>query len=223
MAQLTAEETRDSYIAKMGEELGRVFHAVAQDLTWMHWRWRQHRVLFGEKPERIDLMNQSASFFFYLVQQVFFEDTLLGISRLTAGKNSGGHVALTIQQLPELVAAQIRPEVQTLVDDAVSAAAFAVEWRNNHIAHRNLKRALGEKVKALPDATREKVENALEALRAVLNCVERSYCKAITAYDSPPLEGAKALLQVLSDGIARREERQAAWLRGESGPPIGRI
>ena len=36
--------------------------------------------------------------------------------------------------------------------------------------------------------------------------MERFYCKGVTAYEYPPLEGARALLYVLSDGIVRREE-----------------
>lgn len=70
----------------------------------------------------------------------------------------------------------------------------------------------------LPAATRDNVEKAFGALRAVLNCVERFYCKGVTAYEYPPLEGARALLYVLSDGIVRREERAAAWRRNEKYP-----
>lgn len=219
MPQFTDEQIRDSYIAKMGVELGQTFYALEHELTWMYWRWRQYRILFGEKPDRVDLLNQSASFFFFVVHQVLFEDTLLGIARLTAGKNSGGQLALTIQRLPELVDAHIRVELQALVDEAISTAKFALDWRNNHIAHRSLKRVLGdEKVKPLPAASRENIEKALEALRAILNSVERFYCKGTTAYGSGSLDDAKALLYVLSDGIARREERSEAWERNEKYP-----
>jgi AbiU2 len=219
MTQMTDEQLHESYVAKMGEELGQTFSALERELTWMYWRWMQHRALFGEKRKRIDLLNETASFFFYIVNEVFFENAILGIARLTAGKNSGGRAALTVQRLPDLVDPQLRVELQPLVDEAVSAAKFALDWRNNHIAHRSLKRVLGdEKVTPLPAATRDNVEKAFGALRAVLNCVERFYCKGVTAYEYPPLEGARALLYVLSDGIVRREERAAAWRRNEKYP-----
>jgi hypothetical protein len=217
--QMTEEQLQESYITQMGDDLGSAFSALERELTWMNWRWMQFRILFEDKPSRIDLLNQSASFFFYVVHQAIFENTLLGIARLTAGPNAGGQVALTIQRLPDLVHPEIRAEVQALVDESISAAKFALDWRNNHIAHRSLKRAVGgEKVMPLPDATREKVEKAFGTLTATLNRVERFYCKGTTAYNFPPLDGAKALLYVLSDGITRREERAAAWRRNEKYP-----
>jgi AbiU2 len=220
MSHMTDEQVRNTYISQMGRELGEVFHALEHDLTWMHWRWQQYRILFAETPSRLDLLNQSASFFFYLVHRVLFEDTLLGIARLVSGEKSAGHDVLTIQRLENLVGDPIRPEVSRLIEAAKNAAGFAVGWRNNLIAHRSLDLALRKNSQALPDATREKVEAALASLREVLNCVEGHYCKAHSSYGSPALDGAKQLLNVLRDGIAAREERHAALRRGEfrSGP-----
>jgi hypothetical protein len=73
----SAKEVRASYIDAMGQELGELFHATSSELTWIHWRWKQYRILFGEKPGRIDLLNEAAPLFFRIVQDVFFEDTLL--------------------------------------------------------------------------------------------------------------------------------------------------
>jgi AbiU2 len=224
MAQLTEEQVQNSYVARMGEELGRLFHALEHDLTWMHWRWKQLKILFGDKPSRAELLNQSAPFFFYLVQRVFFEDTLLGIARLVSGEKSAGHEVLTIRRLEKLVNDQIRPEVSTLIGRAKDAAKFALDYRNNLIAHRNLALSLHKNNQTLPEATREQVEAALGALRDVLNCVEGHYCNAHSIYDSPALHDARELLYVLRDGIARRKERHAAWNRGENVPaPEGDI
>ena len=65
-AQQTAEEVRSVYIERMGQELGELFHATSEELTQIHWRWNEYRTLFGEKPSRIDLMNEAAPFFFGL-------------------------------------------------------------------------------------------------------------------------------------------------------------
>ena len=148
--QMTEEQTRDSYIAKMGEQLGRVFHALDHDLTWLQWRWRQLRILFEGKPSRVDLLNESAPFFFYLVQRVFYEDTLLGIARLVSGEKSAGHEVLTIRRLEKLVNDPICPEVRALIERAKDASKFAVIYRNTLIAHRNLEQSLRTKNKSLP-------------------------------------------------------------------------
>jgi hypothetical protein len=66
----------------MGKDLGELFHATSSELTWIHWRWRQYRTLFGEKQSRIDLLNEAAPLFFRILHNVFFQDTLLVIARL---------------------------------------------------------------------------------------------------------------------------------------------
>lgn len=73
---------RAGYTERMGKDLGELFHATSSELTWIHWRWRQYRTLFGEKQSRIDLLNEAAPLFFRILHNVFFQDTLLVIARL---------------------------------------------------------------------------------------------------------------------------------------------
>ena len=203
------------YAEKMGQQLGSVFRALSTDLSWVHWRWKQYRILFGEKPARIDLLNHAAPFFFRIVQDVLFEDALLGISRLIGPVGSSGKANLTIRRLPPLCKTKIRGEVERLVSKAVSSAAFAVDWRNRYIAHRDLKVALDETAQLLALATREKVEESLSALRDVLNRIENEYCNADTLYSSPSPWDAESLLYVIRSGLRREKEKQATWNRGE--------
>jgi len=137
--QQTEDQILAGYVDKMGPELGALFHAIDAELSWLHWRWKQYRILFGEKPSRIDLLNQSAPFFFRVIHDVLFEDTLLGIARLVGPARSAGNPNLTILRFSAAIAAvQIRGEVDELIEKAKASAAFAIDWRNHHIAHRNL-------------------------------------------------------------------------------------
>ena len=134
------EEAREEYVRLMGPELGALFHTLSSELTWLHWQWRQYRILFGDKKSRLDLLNQSAPFFFGTIQLVLFEDTLLSLARLVGPTKSAGKPNLTVQRLPELVGViHDADRVEELVQNAVSAADFAVDWRNRRIAHRDLK------------------------------------------------------------------------------------
>ena len=56
----TAEEARNEYISLMGEDLGRVFYALWQEVVWLYTGWGKYVDLFGTKPSRIDLTNKSA-------------------------------------------------------------------------------------------------------------------------------------------------------------------
>lgn len=212
----TGEQIRADYVAKMGHELGELFHALSSDLTWVHWRWMQFRILFVDKSSRIDLLNKCAPFFFYIIHRALFEDTLLGIARLAGPRRSTGKPNLTVQRLPGLVKDDLREDVCEHVEEARKASEFVFDWRNRRIAHRDLNLALQRGARPLKPATSENVEHALSALRDVMNGVEMAYCGAHTAYDFSSTPGdAETLLYVLTDGLQLRREKHERWKRGE--------
>jgi hypothetical protein len=99
----------------------------------------------------------------------------------------------------------------TLIDDAAILTEFARDWRNRHIAHRDLKLALEQASAPLADASREDVKKALSATAAVLNEVAAHYTDSQTAFDfGGPLGGSVSLLYVLGIGSRAREERRGA-------------
>jgi hypothetical protein len=212
---MNSEEMLQDYVEKMGPELGPLFHAASSELTWMHWRWKQFRILFGEKPSRLELLNEAAPFFFQTVHTALLELTMLGIARLIGPDRSVGKANLSLQAIPPLCSDKIRDEVRTLVDKAKDEGAFAVERRHRQIAHLDLALTLGN-TSLLEIATREKVEKSLLSLRNVLNRVEQEYCRAETLYASPTPGDAESLLYVIRDGLLREKDRRACWDRGEN-------
>jgi AbiU2 len=194
----------------------RLFHATSSELVWMHWRWKQHRTLFGDKQSRIELLNGAAPFFFRMVHDVFFEDTLLAIARLVGPRESVDKPNLTIRRFPLLLGdLKLRDEVCGLVETAKKSAAFAIEWRNRRLAHRDLDLILKRNSQTLAPATRDQVEGSLLALRDVMNRIEVEYCNAATRYASPAPGDAEALLYVIRDGLLRDRERRERVKRGE--------
>jgi hypothetical protein len=213
---INAAQVRTGYIAAMGQELGDLFHTTSSELTWMHWRWKQYRTLFGEKQSRIDLLNEAAPLFFRIVQDVFFEDTLLAIARLVGPPKSLNKPNLTVERFPPLlIDLNLRDEVCLLIQKAKACAAFAVDWRNRRLAHRDLDLILSRNQLALAPATRGQVELSLSALRDVLNCIEMACCNAATVYDSPTYGDAEELLYVIRDGLLRDRDRRERLERGE--------
>jgi HEPN superfamily AbiU2-like protein len=141
---------------------------------------------------------------------------VLAIARLVGPPNSVGKSNLTIQRFPLLLTDQsLRDEISLLIERAKTSAAFAVDWRNRRLAHRDLDLALGKSPQPLDPATREKVEDSLSALRAVLQNIEWNYCVAHTAYYSPTPGDAEALLHVIRGGLLRESEKRERWNRGE--------
>jgi hypothetical protein len=142
---------------------------------------------------------------------------------LTDKTGFGKKEKLTVQSLPALISDEtFRAEVRYLVGEAVKATAFARDWRDRHIAHRNLSLALKKGAKPLTPASRKDIHNAL---RAVCGVVERMHA---FYFDNPELcleliaesraGEAVSLLYILRDGLEVEEERQQRIRRGEMMP-----
>jgi hypothetical protein len=76
-ANLGPEEVRAASIAAMGRELGELHHALGNELTYLHLKWKKYCALFGTSPERIDLLNEAAPDFFGKLQHILGDDVLL--------------------------------------------------------------------------------------------------------------------------------------------------
>lgn len=212
----TAEQVKAERIEKLGPKLGPVFHALSDDVAWLQVKWAQYRELFGTSPERIELLNSAAGLFFRILQDTLWEDALLNLARLTDPPEIRGKHNLTIRALPELCDdPALRLTVSQLVDEALAATAFARDWRNRHIGHRDLLLALESAAKPLSPASRADVSAALSAIHRVFNeLTERLFDSTLADDVITPATGAEALLYVIRDGLEANDARRA---RIESG------
>lgn len=208
----TADEVKADNILAMGQELGPLYDALWQQVAWLHTKWGQYIELFGTKPSRIALLNNTAPTFFGIVQDTFWKNVILHIARLTDSPKSAGKPNLSFRRLPDAIGDDIvKARVTGLITKALKASEFCRDWRNRHIAHRDLHLALGQGANPLEPASREKVKEALEALVEVLNAISAHYHDSTTFFDlKDGAGGAVSLLFVLDDGIkaeAIRHER----------------
>jgi hypothetical protein len=58
MAHRSAEEMKQHYAAKMGEELGTQFAALWQEVALLHRKWSEYVALFATNSTRVDVLNQ---------------------------------------------------------------------------------------------------------------------------------------------------------------------
>lgn len=214
----TPEESRNEAIQAMGEELGKIYHALSNELAWLYLKWNEYVVLYGTKPSRIDLMNRAAAGYFGSMEQIMREDILLHIARMTDRPGKGKNSNLTIHLLPALTRRDknLHSRVNELIGIVKTKTEFAREWRHKRIAHRDLDRAISDKAVPLKSSSRAKIKEALNALSDVLNALNLSYSGSITGYEfiyNP--SGSETLLRVLDDGVRFREELRERVMRGE--------
>ena len=131
----THEEIRKQQLQAMGTELGPLYNALYNEVIWLHAKWLEFRKLYAVSSEQLVLLNQTAGFFFYVVDDVLWKDVLLHLSRLTAVPRSMGNDNLTLKRLPKaLTKPELVTEVNTLIKRAETAVSFANEWRNRQLA-----------------------------------------------------------------------------------------
>jgi hypothetical protein len=142
-----------------------------------------------------------------------YHETLLHLCRLTdptgKGKNKDN---LTVKRLPSLISDEaFRAEIQTLVNETVNATAFARDWRNRHIAHRDLALTLNKGVKPIAPASRYNVNHALRAVSHVLERIHHFYfnselrlCRVTEALAND----AVSLLYLIREGLEAQQKRR---------------
>jgi hypothetical protein len=208
--ELSGEEVRAQNIAAMGEPLGDLFTLLSTDLTWLFVRWKQYVQLFATKESRLDLMNRAAPFFFGVIQRVLWEETLLGIARLTGPQSTAGKQNLSLRRLPSLIGDDgLRAKIEERLEVVKDKTSFALDWRHRHIAHRDLSLLQDKKAEPLAVASKQAVDDALDSMADVLNAIDKHFSNSSTAYwMTLTTWGAEELLFTIRDGLRLQELRE---------------
>jgi hypothetical protein len=202
---LTEDQILEKRKASMGEKLGELYSLLSKELVWLYYSWSEYRVLYATSEATIQVLNSAAPRFFYYLDYLMWHDVLLHICRLTDPPATAGHENLTLALLPLAIQdSPISGEVATLIEIAQSKSKFARDWRNRHLAHRDLQKAQNPEAHALAAASREQVEEALASMAAVLNRVLGHYEDTYMDFRSARVwtYGSSSLLKVLRAGVA---------------------
>jgi hypothetical protein len=151
------------------------------------------------------------------VQDSLWETIVIHLARLTDPSQSPGgkdRLNLTLHNLPGLIPdAKLKDEVFALCKIATDQTKFARDWRNRHIAHRDLDLALGGTAKPLPSVTIIEVKDALKSFEKVMNAVALPYLDSTTSYTHGSiLHGAVELIYLFDDGHTLQAERRKKLL-----------
>lgn len=192
----------------MGAGLGHVYTALSNELVWLHLKWANYLALFGTSSERVALLNQTAGSFFHAIQDVMWNDLLLGLARLSDPPRTAGRDNLSVTCLPDLVTGTpIQATVASQVALVLEHVQFARDWRNRHLAHRDLARAIaGREAEPLSLASTASIRLCLGDLVDLLNMVDNHYLDSTMFYDMDHVPGGpESLLRVLGHGIRAQE------------------
>ena len=191
-------------------EIEDVYEELKTEITWIHGRWIIYRQLFAESPKRIDLLNECASAFFYIVQDVLLGEVQVALSKLTDPATSGKFHNLSLEQLQarltEYGEAELAAQTRQFLDQLHTKCDPFRIWRNKRLAHLDLTTAMKSQPDPLPGISREMIEDALELGREFMNSIERFYHDSEMGYEHFLMTSdGEALVAVLRSGMRYEE------------------
>lgn len=218
---MTPEEAFQRNVDAMGQNIGSIYSQLWQELAWLYRTWAEYVTLFGTKESRVMLLNSAAPAFTRIVQDSLWDGIILHIARLTDPARSMGKHNLSIRALDEVVTDNtLKAKASPAMEKALNAADFCRDWRNRHLAHRDLHLALRTGGEPLKPASRLKVKEALSALSDVLNVFSRHYLGSTTLFDLDVRsgggpDGAMSLLYYIDIGMEAERIRREHLESGE--------
>lgn len=222
--EMTADESRLRNIAAMGEHAGSIYSQLWQELARLYRTWAEYVALFGTKESRVALLNEAAPAFTRIVQDFLWEGVILHIARLTDPPKSMGKPNLSVRALEDAVSdPELKAKVSASVSGALLVSEFCRDWRNRHLAHRDIDLALKTGAKPLEPASRLKVKEALDGLSEVLNVLTRHYFDSTTIFDldlhvGGGPGGAMSLLYFIDLGVQADKSREERLKSGHFDP-----
>ena len=190
--------------------INEIYEELKTEITWLHGRWIVYRQLFGTSEKRIDLLNECASSFFYILQDVLIGEIQVSLSKLTDPARTRGFENLSIELLQTRIEADGETTLARQTRESLDALHIQCEpfriWRNKHLAHLDLTTAMRSSPNPLPGISREMIENALQLLRTYMNQIEQHYNDSEYGYEHFMMQSdGDALVAVLRYGLRYEE------------------
>jgi hypothetical protein len=213
---MTKKIPSDSH-SKVPDQFRHIYDELLSEVAWMHERWLTYLELFSDNPKRIELLNEAAGGFFYIIHDVLLDEVQITLSKITDPAKTGKYLNLSLEQLQSKLemygdpglSVQCRATLDVLNEQCT---AFRIR-RHKKLAHLDLTTTLKLSPQPLPSISRSMIEDALQSVRTYMNAIEGHYNDSEYGYeDFITLDGADALLATLRGGLRYEELIQERML-----------
>jgi hypothetical protein len=215
MSEMTAQQVKAEHVRVLGAEMGSIYNRLWNEIVQVRWEWNEYLTLFAQPQDRIDVLNEAAGAFFFLVQHRLERHVISSFANLADRAESGRSPPqpnLTVRRLPALAKAvdsRFADEVETVVCAGKRSWQPIRDWRHKLLAHLDLDVALDRRVVPIPTVGKQEIDAALSALCDVLTIVDRKCSPgADVRYDIlGRFGGAEAVLDVVERAKRAENER----------------
>ncbi len=193
----------ENYRASFPDEIGDLFYNLFNQVSALHIDWKNYRSLYGTSPERIMLLNSSASSFFRHLERIMRHYVIMAIARLTDRAQMRNKENASLQKLLIMIKPHVEDkfynELESLLSNLEASSSKARKLRNAILAHSDFAVALHYNSEPIEGISREEVENILGQIRVFMNEIEFYFKNSQVAYEQVITSSdAERLLKVLS-------------------------
>jgi hypothetical protein len=200
MVDRTSEQVLKDEQQKLGRDQGKAFNTLKNNIFLLDVKWKEFKILYCNS-KNVEILNKTASFYFYMNQQIMLDDIVLHISKIASARGKT-YPYLSIRRLPDFVKQKYKDELQVLVDDAVAKTSFVRDRRNRYIAHYSLDLIINKNARPLNEIKPADIDNAIDAFKDIIVFVYTKILNAAISKDVIyPLDNANALLRRLKKTI----------------------
>jgi hypothetical protein len=173
-------------------ELSEIWQFLDSQVVWLHGRWIVYRQIYGTNPKRIDLINEAAPTFFWMIEQTLMNDVQLTLVKLADPSETCGRENLTLETLVIEVEKVTSDGLPNALRQSLIVFRQCCEKikrrRHKDIAHFDLSVQLGNKAEVLPGPSRQEIELALLELRKFMNLFLTFFQNTQKAYEKFSLQ-----------------------------------
>jgi hypothetical protein len=195
-----------------------LYQQLAEETLRIRQQWEHYQTLFREGRKRRELLAERTGSFFQVLQDVYLDDTILSLVRITEDPNIMGHDTVVVKRLRDAVAEDGRGELAEDLSsrlEEIDDLRFALEERRKKlIAHRDKEALEGDY--ELPPLSLDQIEEILTHVENFLNTVCSKYDDSEVAYSSlVEISGADALVAALKQAVDYEDALQEGVISRE--------
>jgi hypothetical protein len=164
---------------------------IYNEVVDIHLHWKFFEQLFGRGQRRLDLLNECAPNFFYLVQDAMLLVIQLRLCKFGDPAATGKNQNMTLAKLRDEIQSQGDPDSgkmrifitrldACLADYGAKCGKVRIR-RNKFLAHTDQLKAMN--VVPLLGPTRQEIDDALDSLRIFMRAVEDYFAETPIAYN----------------------------------------
>jgi hypothetical protein len=163
----------------MPVDVARTHDLLRRELLLLYTKWKDFKTLYCSDDDTVQLLDDAASFFFQIVREVFRDDIILTVCRLTDPASSSVRGVrrsnLTIEHLIAIIPSadsSLHKTLNSMLPTIKSRCAKFRDHRNRRVGHYDLNTRLKRPYAILSGIGVKDADEALEGIADVLNAVE---------------------------------------------------